>query len=71
MKETNNNRRDGNNIIIGQKDGKISYWNWHADGMIEEKANATGYHNKRAANYVIDQLSTEIPGYTWTTELDN
>lgn len=70
MKATNNNRRAGNNIILATKDGQTSYYNWYADGLIPEKENASGYDTKGDAKYVIEQLVTEIPGYTWTTVLD-
>ena len=70
MIQTNNNRRIGNHIIIATKDSQKSYYNWYADGLITNKEDASGYDCKHNAKYVIDQLRTEIPGYTWTTILD-
>ncbi len=70
MIQTNNNRRTGNHIIIATKDGQESYYNWHADGLITKREDATGYYRKSDAKYVIAQLESEIPGYTWSTVLD-
>ena len=70
MKATNKNRRTGNNIIIATKEGKESYYNWSADGLIDTKADATGYDTKGDAKYVIENLKRQFPGYTWSTVLD-
>ena len=70
MAQTNKNRSAGNHIIIGTKNGHVEYYNWHADGMIVDKTQATGYHSGPTAKSVAEQLSKEIPGYTWTTEND-
>ena len=66
----NNNRIYGNNIIVGTKDGKKLYYNWHQDRMVEDKTQATGYTISAHAKLVIREIKSVIPGYTWTTELD-
>ena len=68
---TNRNRTFGNYIIIRTTpDGTTQYYNWAADGFIEDRSNATGYHSKQDAEIAITVIKVEDPGYTFTVELD-
>jgi hypothetical protein len=66
----NKNRTFGNYIIIRTApDGTLKYYNWAAGDFIAERSDATGYHTKGDAAYVMDQLNAN-PAYTWKIELD-
>ena len=68
----NRNGTFGNYIIIRTSpDGtNCAYYNWAADGFIEDRSNATGYHSKQDAEIAITVIKVEDPGYTFTVELD-
>lgn len=66
----NIHRTYGNNIIIGVKEGQTEYYNWKQDKMVNSKDEAIGYHSKKAANSVIEQLTRQFPDHTFITVLD-